>query len=113
MSHCGPAPSAQNFSCSPVLPSCVQKEEAGVAVHWRARMKQQRAEQKRAQRMERGAAHLVKLREEADMSRGIMAWAEEINMMCDVKMFPRVWIGLSSLRMGLSRKDQKTGDRRV
>ena len=48
-------------------------------------MKQRRAERKRVQRMERGAARLVKLKEEADMSRGIiMACAEEINMMCDV-----------------------------
>ena len=58
-----------------------------MAVHWRARMKQRRAEQKRAQRMERGAARLVKLREEAKMSRGIiMACTEKINMMCDVNV---------------------------
>ena len=50
-------------------------------------MKQRRAERKRVQRMERGAARLVKLKEEADMSRGIiMACTEEINMMCGVNV---------------------------
>ena len=58
-----------------------------MATHWRARMKQRRVERKRVQRMERGAARLVKLKEEADMSRGIiMACTEEINMMCDVNV---------------------------